>query len=82
VGALGTLVSLLLFLPYVGWILVLPVFALQSYFWILRGYALSAFHGCPLWKGIGATLLHAALLGLMALLCLGLVVVLFFVQVG
>ena len=48
-----------------------PLGLLGAYFWILRGFALAAFHDCPLWKGIVATLLHiliAACFGLAMLL--------------
>jgi len=36
---------------------------LGIYFWIIRGYALAAWHGCPPWKGVVATLLHVVLVG-------------------
>lgn len=79
VGVFGALVGLLTSLPGVGWLLYLPVGAVGAYFWILRGVALAAFHGCPAWKGIAATLLHILLvacflgasLGLMVLIVLG-----------
>jgi len=61
VGSIGALAGLLAYLPRVG-ILVAPLTGLVgAYFWILRGFALSAFHECPLWKGIAATLLHVIL---------------------
>ena len=67
VGVLGALLALLTGLPSVGWLLSLPVGLVGMYFWILRGFSLAAFHGCPTWKGVAATLLHAALLACVAL---------------
>jgi len=69
VGVFGALAGLLRYLGLVMGVLLCPV---GLYFWILRGLALSAWHGCPAWKGILATLLHALLLlvlflGLLAL---------------
>lgn len=73
VGVLGAALALLSNLPKVGWILVLPLGLVGAYFWVLRGFALAAFHRCPLWKGIVATVLHVVLaacfvLGSLALL--------------
>jgi hypothetical protein len=51
-------------------LVLLPV---AVYFWVLRGYALAAWHGCPVWKGVVATLLHAFLMGALVLGTLGLV---------
>jgi len=72
VSSLGVLAGLLAYLPKVGLLLALPTGLLGMYFWILRGFALAAFHGCPSWKGVLATLLHGALLigGMLALLLL------------
>ena len=67
VGVLGAALGLLGDLPGAGtWVtvLLLPV---AIYFWVLRGYALAAWHRCPVWKGVLATLLHALLVGLFAL---------------
>lgn len=66
VGVLGAVPALLAGLPWVGWLLSLPLGLAGMYFWILRGFSLAAFHDCPAWKGIAATLLHAALLACFA----------------
>ncbi len=80
VGSLGAAVGLLGLVPLVGWVLALPLAALGVWFWVLRGFALAAWHQCPVWKGVVATVLHA----LLAVCCLGAVVgfcVLFLVAV-
>jgi hypothetical protein len=64
VGVFGALAGLLKHLGLAYAVLLWPV---AVYFWILRGYALAAWHGCPAWKGVVATLLHAALMGLLVL---------------
>jgi hypothetical protein len=76
VGSLGALAGLLVYLPKLGMWFTVPIGCLGIFFWILRGYALAAFHGCPIWKGVLATLLHAVLLvcGTLALLLLCVVV--------
>jgi hypothetical protein len=71
VGVFGALAGLLRHLGLLVGVLLLPV---GLYFWILRGHALAAWHGCPVWKGVLATLLHALLLGLLFLAFLALVV--------
>lgn len=61
VGAVGAVLGLLTWVPEIGvyaWPLVLLA---DLWFWGLRGAALAAFHGCPIWKGVTATLLHALL---------------------
>ena len=63
----GAILAPLTSLPGVGWVLALPVGILGAYFWVLRGVALAAFQGCPTWKGIVATVLHAALAALFVL---------------
>jgi hypothetical protein len=73
VGVFGALAGLLKYLGIGFTLLVWPV---GIYFWILRGYALSAWHGCPVWKGVVATLLHAALMGLLVFGFLAMVAVL------
>lgn len=61
VGVLGALASLLGDIPLLGLFLGLPLALVGLYFWVLRGFSLAAFHGLPLWKGIGATVLHIVL---------------------
>ncbi len=63
VGALGAAAALLADLPAVGSAFGLLLLPVAVYFWILRGYALAAWHGCPPWKGVMATLVHVALVG-------------------
>jgi hypothetical protein len=67
VGVFGALLALTTNLPTVGWLFSLPMGIVGLYFWILRGFALAAFHRCPLWKGIVATVLHAGLVILFVL---------------
>ncbi|NTV73094.1 MAG: hypothetical protein HGA66_02680 [Holophaga sp.] len=80
VGALGAAAALLGDLPVVGFAFGLLLLPVAVYFWILRGYALAAWHGCPPWKGVTATLVHVALVGvwlfLMILACLLMVLML------
>lgn len=66
VGSIGVVLGLLGELPYLGGWLALPLVAVGIWFWILRGFALAAWHECPVWKGIGATVIH----GLLAACCL------------
>ncbi len=80
VGSLGAAVGLLGLVPRVGWALSLPLTAVAVWFWVLRGFALAAWHRCPVWKGVVATVLH----GVLAACCLGAMVgfcVLFLVAV-
>ena len=67
IAALGTVAGLLGFLPGAGIVLGLPLALLDAYLWVFRGFSMAAFHGCPTWKGVAATVLHAALVGLFAL---------------
>lgn len=73
-GSVGVAVGLLSLLPGLGLGLALPLLAVDGWFWIQRGFALAAWHRCPLWKGITATLLHAVLALGCALLTLGLAI--------
>lgn len=82
VGVIGALAALLGDLPVVGLLLGLPLLLVGLYFWVLRGFALAAFHGIPLWKGIGATLLHIVLAGCCVAALLGLVGVVFLLPVA
>lgn len=82
VGVVGALAALLGDIPVLGLLLGLPLMLVGLYFWVLRGFALSALHGLPLWKGIGATLLHIVLAGCCLAAMLGLVGVVLFVPVG
>lgn len=61
VGVFGAILALLTSLPGVGWGFSLPIAIVGAYFWILRGFALAAFHHCATWKGLVATVLHAVL---------------------
>jgi len=65
VGVIGALAGLLKYLPGIGFLVGILLFPVGLYFWILRGYALAAWHGCPVWKGVLATLLHAMLMGIL-----------------
>ena len=73
ITALGTLIGLLGFVPVLGTLLSLPLLLLDGYLWLFRGFALGARHGCGVWRGVAATVIHAVLLGICAL---GLAVVL------
>ncbi|MGH7535827.1 MAG: hypothetical protein ACREMG_09590 [Gemmatimonadales bacterium] len=60
-GSAGIALGLIGHAPVVGLLLGPVLGALGVYFWVLRGVALAAFHGCPMWKGVAATLLHVAI---------------------
>jgi hypothetical protein len=78
VGVFGAILALLTGLPGVGWVLTLPIGLAGAYFWILRGFALAAFHRCATWKGVLATVIHAALAACILIVTLGLLFVLVF----
>lgn len=73
-GSLGVAAGLLGLAPGLGLALALPLLAVDGWFWVQRGFALAAWHRCPVWKGVTATLLHAVLAFGCALLTLGLAV--------
>jgi hypothetical protein len=61
VGSAGVVIGLLGHAPVAGLLLGPVLGAMGAYFWLLRGVALAAFHGCPVWKGVAATVLHVVL---------------------
>jgi len=64
VGVLVRPLTLLAEIPYLGWVFATLGLVGGIYAWALRGIALSAWHECPLWKGLAATILHLLLVGL------------------
>ena len=76
VGVFASLAGLLKELPGLGLVFTVLLLPVAVYFWILRGYALAAWHGCPPWKGVLATLLHGLIMGILVFGTLAVVVVL------
>lgn len=72
VSWVGAALGLLTYLPGLGGWMGLLLFPLTAWLWLLRGWALSAHHGCPVWKGVVATLLHLVLFALFLLIVVGL----------
>lgn len=60
-GSAGVALGLLGHAPVLGLLLGPVLAAVGVYFWVLRGVALATFHGCPVWKGVVATLLHVVI---------------------
>jgi hypothetical protein len=56
-SCLGAIASL----SFAGFVAAPILMAANIYYWCLKGVALSFFHGCPVWKGVAATLLHVVL---------------------
>lgn len=82
VGVVGALAALLGDIPVAGLLLSLPLAILGMYFWVLRGFALAAFHDVPPWKGVAATLLHLVLAGCCLMGSLALLVFVVLLQAG
>ncbi|HJU83980.1 MAG TPA: hypothetical protein VJ600_07195 [Holophagaceae bacterium] len=82
VGTAGVAIALLALLPGVSLVFSLVAWPLGAYLWLLRGVALAAFHGCPTWKGVVATILHLVLFLAFACCLLAAAVVLALAIVG
>lgn len=82
VGALGAALALVGEVPGTGLGLTLLLLPVAVYFWIMRGYALAAWHGCPPWKGVVATLLNVVLAVVLVGACLLACVVMLLVLAG
>lgn len=74
VGVLGAAAGLLGDLPWPGpqvsTGVALALIPVAVYFWLIRGHALAAWHSCPVWKGVTATILNLVLAVAMVLLLL------------
>lgn len=66
-GVFGALLGLLAVLPFFGCLFGTLSALAAVWFWGLRGVALAAYHDCPVWKGILATVLHGLLVAAFAL---------------
>jgi len=60
-ASLGSLLGLILTVPFIGLLFSPILLIVNIYYWALRGISLAKYHGCPVWKGIAATLLHVFL---------------------
>lgn len=60
-ASIGSLLGLVVFLPSVGFFATPVLGLINIYYWGLRGVSLAAYHKCPTWKGIVATVLHPVL---------------------
>jgi hypothetical protein len=61
VAVFGAALALVGDLPGAGFLIAILILPVAVYFWIIRGYALAAWHGCPPWKGVVATVLNVVL---------------------
>jgi hypothetical protein len=57
----ASLLGLLAAIPFLGTFMFFLLAPLDVYYWCLRGIGLAAYHGCPVWKGVAATVLHVCL---------------------
>jgi hypothetical protein len=75
VGLFGALAGLLKYLPGLSLLLGVLLLPVAVWFWILRGFALAAWHRCPPWKGVLATIIHVLLISIFVFGSLGMLAV-------